>query len=152
MAGGEWNTTRERKQLAADARELEREQVRLAKRMLRDLRWSAERSRLKESDWTDLLTLHHQYGKEGPSQLWLELIPFWSQSQRLNGGVPCPDVLQPDWIAEIKAEINCKKSAHDPVTRPKNTTRKAPGAPRKPRSDAGKTRTSYKPRQSKTLS
>jgi hypothetical protein len=152
MAGGEWNTTRERKQLAADARELEREQVRLAKRMLRDLRWSAERSRLKESDWTDLLTLHHQYGKEGPSQLWLELIPYWSQSQRLNGGVPCPDALQPDWIAEIKAEINCKKSAHDPVTRPNNTTRKAPGAPRKPRSDAGKTRTSYKTRTPKTLS
>jgi hypothetical protein len=126
MAGGEWNTTRERKQLAADARELEREQVRLAKRMLRDLRWSAERSRLKESDWTDLLTLHHQYGKEGPSQLWLELIPYWSQSQRLNGGVPCPDVLQPDWIAEIKAEINCKKSAHDPVTRPKTPPVKPP--------------------------
>jgi hypothetical protein len=48
MSGGEWNTTRERKQLAADARELEREQIRLAKRMLRDLRWSAERSRLRE--------------------------------------------------------------------------------------------------------
>ena len=120
--------------------------------MLRDLRWSAERSRLKESDWTDLLTLHHQYGKEGPSQLWLELIPYWSQSQRLNGGIPCPDALQPDWIAEIKAEINCTKSAHDPVTRPKTTARKAPGAPRKPRVDAGKKRSSYKPRQPKTLS
>jgi hypothetical protein len=105
-----------------------------------------------ESDWTDLLALMHQYGKEGPSQLWLELIPYWSQSQRLNGGVPCPDALQPDWIAEIKAENNCKKSAHAPVTRPKNTTRKAPGAPRKPRSDAGKTRTSYKTRTPKTLS
>ena len=70
MSGGEWNTSRERKQLAADARELEREQVRLAKRMLRDLRWSAERSTLRESDWTDLLTLHQQYGKEGPNQLW----------------------------------------------------------------------------------
>jgi hypothetical protein len=152
MAGGEWNTSRERKQLAADARELEREQIRLAKRMLRDLRWSAERSRLKESDWTDLLTLHHQYGKEGSSQLWLELIPYWSQSQRLNGGVPCPDALQPDWIAEIKAEINRTKSAHDPVTRPKTTARKAPGAPRKPRVDAGTKRSSYKPRTPKTLS
>jgi hypothetical protein len=152
MSGGEWNTSRERKQLAADARELEREQIRLAKRMLRDLRWTAERSRLKESDWTDLLTLHHQYGKEGPSQLWLELIPYWSQSQRLNGGIPCPDVLQPDWIAEIKAEINRTKSAHDPVTRPKTTARKAPGAPRKPRVDAGKKRSSYKTRQPKTLS
>jgi hypothetical protein len=152
MAGGEWNTTRERKQSAADAREQEREALRLEKRMLRDLRWTAERSRLRESDWHDLVSLMHIHGKEGPSQLWLELIPYWSQSQRLNGGVPCPDVLQPDWIAEIKAEINFKKSAHAPVTRPKNTTRKAPGAPRKPRSDAGKTRTSYKPRTPKTLS
>jgi hypothetical protein len=152
MAGGEWNTSRERKQLAADARELDREQIRLAKRMLRDLRWSAERSRLKESDWTDLLTLHHQYGKEGPSQLWLELIPYWSQSQRLNCGVPCPESLQPDWITEIKAEINRTKSAHDPVTRPKTTARKAPGAPRKPRVDAGKPRANYTPRTPKTLS
>jgi hypothetical protein len=152
MAGGEWNTTRERKQSAADAREQEREALRLEKRMLRDLRWTAERSRLRESDWHDLVSLMHSHGKEGPSQLWLELIPFWSQSQRLNGGVPCPDVLQPDWIAEIKAEINCTKSAHAPVTRPKNTTRKAPGAPRKPRVDAGKKRSSYKTRTPKTLS
>jgi hypothetical protein len=48
-------------------------------------------------------------------QLWLELVPYWSQSQRLNGGTPCPASLQPDWLAEI----NCKKSAQDPVTRPK---------------------------------
>ena len=145
MAGGEWNTTRERKQSAADARELEREQVRLAKRMLRDLRWSAERSRLRESDWTDLLTLHHEYGKEGPMQLWLELVPYWSQSQRLNGGTPCPATLQPDWLAEI----NCKKSAQTPVTRPKTPTRKAPGSPRKPRTDKGQTRSSYTPRKPK---
>jgi hypothetical protein len=51
VSGGEWNTTRERKQLAADAREQEREALRLEKRMLRDLRWTAERSRLRESDW-----------------------------------------------------------------------------------------------------
>ena len=146
MAGGEWNTTRERKQLAADARELEREQVRLARRMLRDLRWSAERSRLKESDWTDLLTLHHQYGKEGPSQLWLELIPYWSQSQRLNGGIPCPDALQPDWLAEI----NCEKNAQDRVERPKVVTRKAPGSPRKPRTDKGTKGRTYTPRKPKS--
>ena len=152
MAGGEWNTTRERKQSAADAREQEREALRLEKRMLRDLRWTAERSRLRESDWHDLVSLMHIHGKEGPSQLWLELIPYWSQSQRLNCGVPCPESLQPDWITEIKAEINCKKSAHDPVERPKVVTRKAPGAPRKPRVDAGKKRSSYKPRQPKTLS
>jgi hypothetical protein len=143
VSGGEWNTTRERKQLASDARELEREQVRLAKRMLRDLRWSAERSTLRKSDWADLLKLHHEFGKEGPMQLWLELVPYWSQSQRLNGGTPCPDVLQPDWLAEI----NCKKSAHDRVERPKAATRKAPGSPRKPRTDKGKTRPNYTPRK-----
>jgi len=145
MSGGEWNTSRERKQLAADARELEREQVRLAKRMLRDLRWSAERSTRRESDWADLLRLHHDYGKEGPMQLWLELVPYWSQSQRLNGGAPCPSRHQPDWLAEI----NCKKSAQTSVIRPKNTTRKAPGSPRKPRTDKGKTRLNYTPRKPK---
>jgi hypothetical protein len=107
MSGGEWNTSRERKQLAADARELEREQIRLAKRMLRDLRWSAERSTLRESDWADLLKLHHDYGKEGPMQLFQELVPYWSQSQIMNGGTPCPRHHSPDWLAEI----NCKKSA-----------------------------------------
>ena len=143
MSGGEWNTTRERKQLAADAREQEREALRLEKRMLRDLRWTAERSRLRESDWHDLVSLMHIHGKEGPSQLWLELIPYWSQSQRLNGGIPCPDALQPDWIAEI----NCKKSAQDRVERPKTPTRKAPGAPRKPRTDKGHSRPNYTPRK-----
>jgi hypothetical protein len=152
MSGGDWNTRSDQKQLAADAREQEREAIRLEKRMLRDLRWTAERSRLRESDWTDLLALMHRHGKEGGNQLWLELIPYWSQSQRLNGGVPCPDALQPDWVAEIKAEINCTKSAHDPVERPKVVTRKAPGAPRKPRVDAGKKRSSYKTRTPKTLS
>jgi len=47
MAGGEWNTKGEQKRQAADAREQEREAIRLAKRMLRDLRWTAERSRLE---------------------------------------------------------------------------------------------------------
>lgn len=152
MSGGDWNTSRERKQSAADAREQEREALRLEKRMLRDLRWTAERSRLRESDWHDLVSLMHSHGKEGPSQLWLELIPYWSQSQRLNCGVPCPESLQPDWITEIKAEINCTKSAQTSVTRPKTTARKAPGAPRKPRVDAGKKRSGYKTRTPKTLS
>ena len=148
MNGGEWNTTRERKQLASDARELEREQIRLAKRMLRDLRWSAERSTLRESDWADLLKLHHDYGKEGPMQLFQELVPYWSQSQIMNGGTPCPRHHFPDWLAEI----NCKNNAQTPVTRQKTTTRKAPGSPRKPRVDAGKPRANYTPRKPKTLS
>lgn len=145
MSGGEWNTTRELKQSAADAREQEREALRLEKRMLRDLRWTAERSRLRESDWHDLVSLMHSHGKEGPSQLWLELIPYWSQSQRLNGGIPCPDALQPDWIAEI----NCKNNAHGPVPRPKTSTRKAPGSPRKPRTDKGTKGRTYTPRKPK---
>jgi hypothetical protein len=145
MSGGEWNTSRERKQLAADARELEREQIRLAKRMLRDLRWSAERSTLRESDWADLLKLHHEYGKEGPMQLWLELVPYWSQSQIMNGGAPCPRHHFPTWLAEIK----CKNSAHDRVERPKAATRKAPGAPRKTRTDKGQSRPNYTPRKVK---
>ena len=147
MSGGDWNTSRERKQLASDARELEREQVRLAKRMLRDLRWSAERSTLRESDWGDLLKLHHEFGKEGPMQLWLELVPYWSQSQIMNGGTPCPSQHQPDWLAEI----NCEKNAQTSVTRPKNTTRKAPGSPRKPRTDKGQTRPNYTPRKPRNL-
>ena len=144
---GEWNTTRDRKQLAADAREQEREATRLAKRMLRDLRWSAERATLREADWSDLLQLHHQYGKEGSQELWLSLVPFWSQSQMLNGGNPCPKHHHPDWLSEI----NCKKSAHDPVERPATTTRKPPGSPRKPRIDKGKKRPHYTPRKPKTL-
>ena len=145
MSGGEWNTTRERKQSAADARELDREQTRLAKRMLRDLRWSAERSTLRESDWADLLQLHHEYGKEGPSQLWLELVPYWSQSQIMNGGTPCPSRHQPEWLAEI----NCKNKAQTLVTRPKNTTRRTPGSPRKPRTDKGTKGRTYTPRKNK---
>lgn len=133
MSGGEWNTNRERKQLAADQREQERERIRLEKRMLRDLRWSAERSRLTASDWRDMLTLHQAWGKEGLNQLHLELIPYWTQCQVLNGGAPCPADLKPDWLAELSAE--------KPRTRP--TTRKAPGAPRKPRTDKGKPRGKY---------
>ena len=138
MSGGEWNTSRERKQLAADARELEREQIRLAKRMLRDLRWSAERSTLRKSDWADLLTLHQAHGKEGLNQLWLELVPYWCQCQLLNGGTPCPPDLRPAWL-KLSAE----------KTRTKPTTRKAPGAPRKTRADKGQARSDYTPRKPK---
>jgi hypothetical protein len=151
VSGGEWNTSRERKQLASDARELEREQVRLAKRMLRDLRWSAERSTLRKSDWGDLLKLHHDYGKEGPMQLFQELVPFWSQSQIMNGGTPCPSHHFPDWLAEINCQNNCENNAQTPVIRPKNTTRRTPGSPRKPRTDKGKTRSNYTPRKPRNL-
>jgi hypothetical protein len=138
MSGGEWNTSRERKQQATDAREADRERIRLEKRQLRDFRWSAERSTLRLSDWSDMLTLHQLHGKEGLNQLWLELVPYWSQCQLLNGGITCPPDLRPDWL-KLSAE----------KTRTKPTTRKAPGAPRKTRADKGRTRSNYTPRKPK---
>jgi hypothetical protein len=140
MSGGEWTTLRERKQQASDAREELREAIRLEKRQLRDLRYCAERSTLTASDWADFLTLHQAHGKEGFRQLWEDLIPYWETCQRLNGGAPCPSHLTPAWLDEIK----CRKNAHTERARP--TTRKAPGAPRKPRADRGKPRPNYTPR------
>lgn len=123
---GDWQTQRDRR----DQRELEREQTRLEKRHLRDLRWAVERSVIVESDWADLLALQQQHGKEGPLQLWRELIPYWSQCQALNGGAVCPPSLFPQDI--------CKNLRANPQQGP--TTRKAPGAPRKQRADRGKAR------------
>ena len=62
----------------------ERDQIRLEKRHYSDLRWAVEHSILMDSDWTDLLSLHSQYGKEGNLQLQQKLLPFWRQAQRLN--------------------------------------------------------------------
>jgi hypothetical protein len=62
----------------------ERDQIRLEKRHYSDLRWAVEHSILMDSDWTDLLALHSQYGKEGPLRLQRELLPFWQQSQKMN--------------------------------------------------------------------
>ena len=53
MSGGDWNTRSDQKQLAADAREQEREALRLEKRMLRDLRWTAERSSIGTTTGSD---------------------------------------------------------------------------------------------------
>lgn len=118
---GEWQTQRDRR----DAREAERERIRLEKRHLKDLRWALERSTVEASDWVDLIRLWQAHGKEGPMQLFQELIPYWSQCQTLNGGTPCPPSLFPQAI--------CKKTrSNGPTSRP------TPGAPRKKRSDAGK--------------
>ena len=127
---GEWQTQRDRR----DAREAEREQIRLEKRMLHDLRWAVERSTVEASDWSDLITLQQQHGKEGPLQLFRELLPYWSQCQVLNGGTPCP--------AELFPQTICKNSRTTPKHGP--TTRKRPGAPRKTRADAGKARKTTK--------
>lgn len=140
MNDGSWTSQRdkrEQRQLAADARELLREQIRQEKRQLRDLRYCAERSTLTAIEWRDLLTLHQQHGKEGIRELWESLIPYWEACQTVNGGEPCPPELIPQGL---------KLSAEKTRTRP--STRNKPGAPRKPRTDAGKPRASYKPRTS----
>ena len=62
----------------------ERDQIRLEKRHYSDLRWAVEHSILLDSDWTDLLSLHKNYGKEGNLQLQREVLPYWQQCQKLN--------------------------------------------------------------------
>ncbi len=140
MSGGDWNTTRERKQLALDARELEREQLRLEKRQLRDLRWAVERSSLAASDWADLLALQAAHGKEGPLQLWRELVPYWRACQRCNGGADIPPDLFPQATGIFSRTVptNASAVAGSAATRaPANRTRSSKGAARKVRSDAG---------------
>jgi len=78
MTTGAWTT----KASAREAADERREQIRLEKRLYKDLRWAAERSILEDSDWRDLLNLFQQYGKEGNIQLERELIPFWQTCQR----------------------------------------------------------------------
>ncbi len=135
MSGGDWNTRRELKQQAADARELLREQIRLEKRLLRDLRWAVERSTVESSDWADLLRLHHAHGKEGMLQLWRELVPYWRDCQRVNRGADIPPELFPQ-----DTGIFPRIAPVAPATRSKA----AAGAPRKKRSDAGKAQPSRK--------
>jgi hypothetical protein len=78
MTTGAWTT----KASARETAEERREQIRLEKRLYRDLRWAAEHSILEDSDWVDLLALHRQYGAEGNLRLQRELIPFWKTAQR----------------------------------------------------------------------
>jgi hypothetical protein len=120
-----------------DAREAEREQLRLEKRHLRDLRWAVERSSVEASDWADLLALQSAHGKEGPLQLWRELVPYWRACQQLNGGADIPAELFPQATGIFPRTPEFPKA---PATRTKATT----GAPRKTRSDAGKRQPSRK--------
>jgi len=83
MTAGAWTT----KASAREAAEERREQIRLEKRLYKDLRWAAERSILEDSDWQDLLNLHQQYGREGNIQLERELIPVWRTCQRKNAAL-----------------------------------------------------------------
>lgn len=139
MADGEWVTQRERKALQREQREQEREQLRLEKRQLRDLRWAIERSTIEASDWQDLLALQQQHGKEGPLQLFRELIPYWRDCQRINGGADIP----PDLFPQATGLFSRGTSA---PAAPAVRAKPGKGASRKVRSDAGKARPSRKVR------
>jgi hypothetical protein len=127
VSGGEWTT----KGIQREARDAEREQLRLMKRHHKDLRWAVERSTLEASDWGDLLALQAELGKEGPLQLWRELVPYWRQCQKLNGGADIPSELYPQATGLFPREPEAVPAA--PVTRAKA----AKGSSRKVRSDAG---------------
>jgi hypothetical protein len=133
MTGGEWTT----KGRQREAREAEREQLRLEKRHLRDLRWAIERSSVEASDWADLLTLQAAHGKEGPLQLWRELVPYWRDCQRINGGADIPAELFPQGTGLFPRGT---ENPQAPASRVKAT----PGSPRKKRSDAGRAQPSRK--------
>jgi len=134
MSGGEWTTRGQQR----EAREAEREHLRLMKRHHRDLRWAVERSRLEASDWADLLALQGELGKEGPLQLWRELVPYWRQCQKLNGGADIPSALFPQARGVFPREPETVPAA--PATRAKA----GKGSPRKVRSDAGVAKPSRK--------
>jgi hypothetical protein len=136
MSGGEWTTKGQQR----EAREAEREHLRLMKRHHRDLRWAVERSKLEASDWADLLALQAELGKEGPLQLWRELVPYWRQCQALNGGADLPAELFPQATGLFPRDTSAAPVA--PATRAKA----GKGSPRKVRSDAGIT----KPRTKQT--
>jgi len=135
MSGGEWTT----KGRQREAREAEREQLRLEKRHLRDLRWAIERSGVETSDWADLLALQAAHGKEGPLQLWRELVPYWRDCQRLNGGADIPAELFPQGMGIFPRGDSAPAPAAPAVR-----SRAGKGAPRKVRSDAGKAQPSRK--------
>lgn len=128
MSGGEWTT----KGRQREAREAEREALRLSKRHLRDLRWAVERSSIEASDWADLLALQQAHGKEGPLQLWRELVPYWRDCQRVNGGADIP--------ADSFPQVPGLLTRSAPAARIKAS----PGAARKVRSNKGKAQPSRK--------
>ena len=136
-------TQRDRK----ENREAEREQLRLEKRHLRDLRWAIERSRNEATDWADLLTLQQAHGKEGPLQLWRELVPYWRDCQRVNKGADIPAELFPQATGIFPRALSedAPRVAASVASRaPANRAKPGKGAPRKRRSDAGKAQPSRK--------
>lgn len=136
MAEGTWTTQRDRRERTAlqrEQREQEREQLRLEKRHLRDLRWAVERSSIAATDWADLLALQQAHGKEGPLQLWRELIPYWRDCQRVNHGADIPPELFPQ-------NTGLFPRGTSEASAPAGRIRSGKGAARKKRSDAGKAR------------
>ena len=133
-----------------DAREQEREEIRLQKRMLRDLRWAVERSVIRSDDWATLLELHQLYGKEGPMQMRVEIVPYWRDCQRVNKGFDIPaDLLEKVFPQDMglfpRTNEGPSPSAANVVSRaPATRTKAGKGAPRKKRSDAGKRQPSRK--------
>ena len=136
-------TQRDRK----ENREAEREQLRLEKRHLRDLRWAIERARIEATDWADVLTLQQAHGKEGPLQLWRELVPYWRDCQRVNKGADIPAELFPQATGIFPRALSedAPRVAASVASRaPANRAKPGKGAPRKRRSDAGKAQPSRK--------
>lgn len=92
-------SSKERKQAAADARELLRQQIKDEKRDLRDLRFMVERHTVPadkaEAFWGQLIQLQQQHGKEGHTEFWFALVPRWEQHQLSRGGALCPESLKP---------------------------------------------------------
>lgn len=120
MSGGEWTTQRERKQAAADARELLRQQIRNEKRDLRDLRFIAQNQTIPPDKaaefWQQLLQLQQEHGKEGHTEFWWSLVPRWEQIQLSRGGGLCPDNLKPQGAprltqTQIDLEAALKRAA-----------------------------------------
>ena len=107
--------------------------------MLRDLRWAVERSDIRQEDWQILLQLHNMYGKEGPMQMRVEIVPYWRDCQRVNKGSDIPAGLL-DKVFPQDMGLFPRTSPKAPATR----TKAGKGAPRKKRSDAGKRQPSRK--------
>jgi len=93
--------TKARKQAAKDARELERQKLREAKRELRDSRYEIEHFPIAGGAagvefWQNFLALHAEHGKEGEVELYWGLMVKWDRFQLGRGGFPCPDEFRPD--------------------------------------------------------
>ena len=100
-------------ELKKRSREDEREEKRIRKRFYSDLRFAVDRLPLQESDWRDLIGMHHEFGKEGPMQLRHSLIPSWRLRQDILNGAPMPDDLLTIWGTDAPVEPITRKVRSD---------------------------------------